>query len=718
MRDEWILDDARLACIQRLLDALPGQYAMLVDERHHIVLVNEATVRNQPFDRNALCGQFCPKVIHGVDGPFPGCPLEESVASGRAVERDVWDDRSERWIRTAVYPTAFRTTAGRGVLLHTAYDITTEKNAKQDLLRTTQMQTALSDLLIESLQPAPLDRILQTCLVKLVSIPWLTLESRGCIFLRDDMTGELVMRAQHNLEPAVRRTCERIEPGQCLCGRAARSATILHASHLDERHETHYDGIEPHGHYCVPVVQAGRVKGVINLYTRAGHERRSSEERFLAAAADILAGLIEREALRASMAQADRMASIGLLAAGVAHEINNPLTYVLYNLESLAEDLSRLAVDSGAAGVPTETQRGAPERQTRQPIDIEDMRLRADDAVSGAHRIRDIVKDLRTFSRAERDERAAVDLQAVLEAAINMAFNEIKCRARLVKDYGSAPPVLGSEGRLAQVYLNLLINAAHAIEAGDVEHNEIRVRTWAEDGWVYGEVSDTGSGIPEEQLERMFEPFFTTKEPGVGTGLGLSICHKIVTGLGGRIDVQSQPGRGTRFITRLPAAEAGSGAGAGNAVEGDGDAAAGCGENGEAECSRILVVDDEPGIRRFLQRVLSTDHEVVVATSGAEARGLLENDTGFDLILCDLVMPSFSGVDLHEWLAARNTGLADRMLFMTGAAFTPRATELLKRFPGRYIEKPFTPQTVLGIVRDTLADSGQGEPMRLGGSSR
>jgi signal transduction histidine kinase len=177
---------------------------------------------------------------------------------------------------------------------------------------------------------------------------------------------------------------------------------------------------------------------------------------------------------------------------------------------------------------------------------------------AGCQRIRDIVLDLKTFSRGDEESRGPVNLHTVLDSCANIARGEIRHRAQLVKDYGELPPVHANESRLGQIFLNLIVNAAQAIPEADVKSHEIRITTTHEGEWVVVAVKDSGIGIPPENRARLFDPFFTTKPIGVGTGLGLSICHGIVLGMGGRIEVESEVGQGTTFRVFLPvrAAEA------------------------------------------------------------------------------------------------------------------------------------------------------------------
>ncbi|HEX8439043.1 sensor histidine kinase [Archangium sp.] len=232
----------------------------------------------------------------------------------------------------------------------------------------------------------------------------------------------------------------------------------------------------------------------------------------------------------------DRLATIGRLAAGVGHEINNPLAFILSNLNYVQKEMARL--DGGTASKE--------ERQELQDALAE--------AREGAERVRSIVQDLKMLSHPDSMEKRPVDLGQVLRSAAKMAAHEIRDRARLVEAWEDVPPIDGNSARLCQVFLNLLINAAQAIPPGQAERHEIRLTTrQGEDpGRLLVEVSDTGSGIPPEHLEHIFEPFFTTKPVGVGTGLGLSVCHSIITAHGGKISVESTPGQGTTFRVSLP----------------------------------------------------------------------------------------------------------------------------------------------------------------------
>jgi PAS domain S-box-containing protein len=305
------------------------------------------------------------------------------------------------------------------------------------------------------------------------------------------------------------------------------------------------DGLRAFGARFLAAARVGSREAPLAILTvYAATPRVPAEEdlRFLDAVTHVLAIAIARrradasaEQARAKLAISDRLASIGTLAAGVAHELNNPLAFVRGNIEWAAQELGALR---GLPGVP--------------PLDEAVAAL--GEALEGSERMRLIVRDLRTLSAAGDEERAPVELARVLEFSARLAAAELRHRGRVVWALAPMPPVRGSEARLGQVFLNLLVNAAHALPVG-AEDAEIRVRSGVLPGdRVAVEISDTGSGIPPEVRARIFDPFFTTKPIGVGTGLGLWVCHNIVSAHGGEIEVESAPGAGSTFRVILPAA--------------------------------------------------------------------------------------------------------------------------------------------------------------------
>ncbi len=427
-------------------------------------------------------------------------------------------------------------------------------------------------------------------------------------------------------------------------------------------------GVVCHEHVGVPrtwtsdeIAFAGAIADQVALILSNGERRRLEQE---------------RERMRIELIHTQRLESIGTLAAGVAHEISNPLAYIATNLEYIGARLDRLD----------------------DPSVVREIRRATREATLGADRVRRIVGDLTRYARREQSPPAPVDVRSVLDRAINMSWSELSHRARLVRDDGALALVLADEDRLVQVFLNLLLNAAQAIEDGRAEKNEIRLSTRLDGDRLAIEVVDSGIGIPPDALGRVFDPFFTTKPVGAGTGLGLSICHTIVSGLGGAIEVESKVGAGTTVRVVLPV-HCGSAASRElprRALE-------------AARRARILLVDDEPFFVSAMCRVLEEEHEVIGMTSAREALSQLaagdESPAGrrFDLILCDLMMSEMSGIELHGELVRRWPDVARRVVFMTGGAFTPRARAFLRAVPNRCVEKPLDLETIDDLIREQAA---------------
>ena len=386
----------------------------------------------------------------------------------------------------------------------------------------------------------------------------------------------------------------------------------------------------------------------------------------------------ERKCFQDQLMLADRMATVGVLAAGVAHEINNPLTYVCANIE-----LARAAAD----------ELGEDGRDIAEALTA---------ATEGVERVTAIVRDLKMLSRGDAPRRdapssdhgdlVAVDVRAVVQSALAVAKKQLARKARVVVEPGPRLAARASRSRLGQVILNLLLNAAEAITDVDPAAHEIRVGFASHDGAVVISVHDTGPGIPKAILGRIFDPFFTTKSPGEGTGLGLSICHRIVTDFGGTITASSKPGDGTTFHVSLVAASLAD-------ISGSTPRPA----PPSARRARLLVVDDEPLLRNVLRTVLEESHDVVLAGEGAQALDLLLSDTKFDLVLCDLMMADVTGMDVYEAVRTQRPGLEKRLVFMTGGAFTARGREFLASVPNRCLEKPFDAGEVFAVVNEHLA---------------
>jgi signal transduction histidine kinase/CheY-like chemotaxis protein len=403
----------------------------------------------------------------------------------------------------------------------------------------------------------------------------------------------------------------------------------------------------------------------VHLQKRAMQDHQAAEEQLWESERLRTASENEAQLLRSS-----RMAELGTLAAGVAHEINNPLSYIHNNVEYLHRIGTKISLE-----------------ETEQIFD---------EIRTGADRIARIVRDIGTFSRVDTEEAAEpLDVREALDSAVNLLQNQLRHRATLHRDYREVPLVLGSPSRLGQVFVNVLTNALQALPEGRVEESQIAIRVRSGSGAepsVTVEIEDNGGGVPPEVKSRAFEPFYTTKPVGVGTGLGLSICYGIVNKLGGQIRLDSVVGQGTTVTIELPA----------STVElRDPTPASPATAEGELSSIKILIVDDDRILAQTIARMLG-HHDVTVVTSGSAALTQLERGASFDVLLCDLMMPELTGIDLYERLERSHRELARRVIFITGGAFTAQARDFLQRTSNVCLEKPLNfeqlEQAIRGLV--------------------
>jgi PAS domain S-box-containing protein len=372
----------------------------------------------------------------------------------------------------------------------------------------------------------------------------------------------------------------------------------------------------------------------------------------------------------------ERLAATGRLAAGVAHEINNPLTYVIANLKEV-----RSRLPPGAAS--------------------EELLRCIEEATDGAVRVAAIVRDLRVFARGPAEGQTRCDPVKVAESAATLAWNQIRHRATLQRDLQPTPNAAISDGRLAQVLVNLLMNACLAIPEGKLNEHFIRLSVRHLAPWIVIEVTDSGVGMGAETLAHLFEPFFTTREPGEGMGLGLALCHTIVTEAGGTIEAESTLGQGTSLRLRLPEATAGEVTNA-TAVPNQT-------HTPDNRRLHLLVIDDDPLVGRAVARQLR-EHDVVVETRSQSALERLRSGEFFDAILCDLMMPELSGIQLYQRLRRERPEVTDRMLFMSGGAFGEEAEAFVHQMGTRVFEKPWDLPVVSRRLREVAETTRPAAP--------
>lgn len=372
----------------------------------------------------------------------------------------------------------------------------------------------------------------------------------------------------------------------------------------------------------------------------------------------------ERQRARAQLALANRMIALGTMAAGVAHELNNPISYVQTNIEFVEAELR-------------ETTDG-------RRLDLAEMATALREAAAGVAHAKRIVEELKGLSPSRAAPKPVV-LAGAVDAAVRMTRDQARGRATLDVRHEDGGEVEADFDRLVQVFVNLLVNAAHAIEPGAPEQNVIAVRTRSSGAHAVVDVTDTGAGIPGPLIERLFDPFFTTKPAGLGTGLGLTICQKVVADLGGRIEVESSMGRGSTFRVLLPRAGAARPA----AVAG-------------AARPRLLLVDDDALVGRALTRLLRNEYDIVYRQQARDALALLESGAEFDIVLCDLVMPGMSGMDLYDAIRGTRPEVASRVIFLSGATHVAAARDFLLGIPNDWLEKPIDERTLAAALASKL----------------
>jgi two-component system NtrC family sensor kinase len=397
----------------------------------------------------------------------------------------------------------------------------------------------------------------------------------------------------------------------------------------------------------------------------------------LAAGMNMLAEEIGRQQARErayhqQIVRTERLAAIGKLAAGVAHEVNNPSSFILANLMGIDGLLAKLEEPTSRADL--------------QGV-ISQLREMTRDSLSGINRVTAIVRDLLDFSQPQDSRFEPLSVSHVVDDACRMARAEILSRARLHVECGRTSQVLGSQTKLTQVVMNLLLNAAHSIPDGALEQNGVTVATFERASHVVISVADTGSGIAPEIQARLFEPFFTTKSRGRGSGLGLAISADIVRTHKGDLSLRQTSRAGTTFEIMLPIH-----------AEPAVPAVTPPLPPVVARRARVLLIDDEPLLLSVLSRFLRSHFHVETALGGRAGLETLERDSAWDVVICDLTMPDLDGPAIFSWASNRQPELAARMLFCTGGIFTPRGAAFSAAMGDRILQKPLHPDKLRAAI--------------------
>jgi PAS domain S-box-containing protein len=645
---------------------------LLVDEKHRILFANRAVGEYVGAPPEHAVGRRCPEVIHGCENPIPGCPLDEAVRTGAAVEREIFADDSGRWFMSGVYPTGLRTAGGLNVYLHTAQDITERRRTRDWLARVNEMFLEFKPDPAENMR-----RVIRLCR-ELTG-------AAGAVYCR---AGGRVVCSAGLWEAPAAPGADELPEGRVPSDAARRDADttfIMRGLHESGYAETDPD-VRRHGlRTCVgaAVRCAGRRLGALCAFFDRDLVTDESERRLMGILAAAI-GVEEKrreddEALHRTQEQlwlSQKLESVGRLAGGVAHDFNNLLTVITgsCNLASLH----------------------LPDGQARSDLDA---------VLDAAERASSLTRQLLAFSRKQVMKPKVMDLNETVADTSRMLRRligeDIEFATRLDRNLGK---VNADPSQVGQVILNLAVNARDAmptggrllIETRNVELDEAyaKRRVVVRPGsYMMMAVTDTGTGMDAETQAHVFEPFFTTKQESKGTGLGLSTVYGIVKQSGGYVWVYSEPGHGTTFKVYLPKVE------------------------GEVEAARrktrslgellrghetVLVVEDETALLSLARRVLELGgYRVFVARDGREAlRRFEEHDGAIQLMVTDVVMPGMDGRALAE--SVRGLYPQIKVIFISG--YTEEAVQRhgVLMSGSEFLEKPFSASGLLRKVREVL----------------
>ena len=411
--------------------------------------------------------------------------------------------------------------------------LTEEVVTSQEIIRRDyHFQSTISSILQIALEPISLEEQLGRIMDAILSLPFLSLQSKGAIFLVEDKPQILVMKAQQGLPESVQSASAKIPFGKCLCGLAASKREIVFADCMDNRHESTCEGMTPHGHYCLPIMSGQRVLGTINLYVEEGHRRNIEEEKLLTSVANTLAGIIEhrqteqeKDKLQEKLIQTEKLSALGRLTANVAHEIRNPLTLVGGFARRLNKKL-------------------APDISEKKYVEV---------IISEVSRLEKILMNVLTYSREDHLNLEYHNINKIIDEALMMYGDKFKEKSiQLSKSLIDVPKIMIDKPQVIETISNLISNAMDSMPDGGSLTIATQKEMFKDAPYLDVKITDTGAGIPEDKLSMIFEPFFTTKVLGRGTGLGLPICKRTVEDHGGFINFESELGKGSTFSLYFP----------------------------------------------------------------------------------------------------------------------------------------------------------------------
>jgi PAS domain S-box-containing protein len=672
--------EQELTLFRKLIDHANDIIHVVDPETGRILDVNEQGCAASGYTRE----EYCTLTVFDIDATLDQAGFEEVIDALRRTGSYLVRGAHGRKDGSS-FPVEANVTyvkLDREYLVTAIRDITDRKQAEETIQRALDTQEAVASILRLSLDDSPLETLLAKVLDKVLSIPWLSVQRKGAVFLVGDEPGVLVLRASEGLADEIGECCGEVGFGHCLCGLAAERGELLHTGEINHRHDEVYDGMAPHGHYCVPISHGDEVLGLLNTYVAPGHTYSEQEASFLTAVADALAGIVVRKRSEEERAKAEehlelvqRLEAVGRLAGGVAHDFNNLLSVIINYSELAARELH----DS-------------------DPVKSDILEVQ-----KAGERAASLTRQLLAFSRKQVLEPEVLDLNESVSALESMLRRLLGEDIEIVVELSEhLRRIEADPGQIEQVIMNLAVNARDAMPRGGkliIETTDVELDQAYADRHVGVEpgphvllaVTDTGCGIDAETKEHIFEPFYTTKKNGKGTGLGLSMVYGIVKQSGGNIWVYSEPGQGTTFKVYLPRVDAPTVAkekkGASSVVEGS---------------ETVLLVEDEEGVRRLAERILTkAGYQVISARGGGDALLWCEKrGNEIDLLLTDVVMPQMSGAELAARAAKLHPDM--KLLYMSG--YTDDAiVEHGVLDPGtNFIGKPFTAAALTQKVREVL----------------
>ncbi len=552
------------------------------------------------------------------------------------------------------------------------------KRKDHELLEALRIIEIQNKILTVSTQDKPLTEKLKDSLDIVLSIDWLSIKKQGGIFLKKDNADKLILTAQYDLATPLLSICREIDFGECLCGRAAKERKTIFTGCVDHRHENTFEGMKPHGHYSVPIFYGEKLQGVIVLYLDHGHIGDESEVNALERISQSIGTLIYTSKVKEQLEKQERfsfhnakLASLGQLAAGVGHEINNPMAIVKGHTSFLKKYIDQ----------------DTPNREKfNESLNI--INLAVD-------RVTTIVKGLKTFSRSDMGDFTTFNMSVMLFETVDMLKEiYVKEAVSIEVDIESDLYIMGDRGRLQQVIINLFSNAKDAMKG---KFNKIILTAKSSFGSVEIWVRDNGAGIPDDIIDKVFDPFFTSKGVNEGTGIGLALSHQIVVEHSGKLEIESTGVNGTTFYISLKQAAFEKTVSENIHPEPSIEA---------AEISgTVLIVEDEKPIRDIIELFVSEfGHKVITAENGRVAWDLYQKESAsIDIIITDMQMPEMDGQELltkiHSFSDSR-----PGCLIITGGVninFEDQNSDLGKLIDG-FIPKPFDMDIVGGKIKDLL----------------